>query len=363
MLENFEKLNPNQVEKYQDEVMDYLSRGYARLGILDISNIIHKYFYTMYTKNGEIYEEYSNLLDELGIKFESMKMYNILDIENYLCENLDNFKDIQNNIYKKVYYMSYQEKLENICEYILLDVDKYIMFYYMSHFVIAWDSPDVEKIRVIEDETYKTNRKDKPIGFTNLKNTLYKMILKRNYPIIDSNEYEADDVINSVVKKYYKDFNKIYVITLDKDLYCLFENRKVSILDINTNKLIKSKEEVKHKIGFYPEEIDLVLTLKGDATDGIKGVANIGVARVNEILEHYTTYEELFLDITKYKKLKEKGLYNSLGETNISKKLNQQIINWLLDDYDSFISSHKLVRLKLMNINKKVEDFSIIDKL
>jgi DNA polymerase I len=61
------------------------------------------------------------------------------------------------------------------------------------------------------------------------------MVETMGLKVIEESGYEADDIIGTMAKKYSKDY-EIYILTGDKDLYALV-NEKVKIYDTLKKKI------------------------------------------------------------------------------------------------------------------------------
>ena len=85
---------------------------------------------------------------------------------------------------------------------------------------------------------------------------------------------EADDVISYICKYKFPE-SKIVVVSSDKDLYQLIDDR-VSQWSLNQKKLI-DKEDMKTRVGVYPENFTTVRCFTGDASDSIPGVKGAGL--------------------------------------------------------------------------------------
>jgi DNA polymerase-1 len=85
-------------------------------------------------------------------------------------------------------------------------------------------------------------------------------------------EYEADDVIASLVKTI-KPYDKVVVVSSDKDLKQLIDDN-VEFLEPKKMDLV-DKEKFFQEYGFYPEGMLLYLALLGDSSDNIPGIKGI----------------------------------------------------------------------------------------
>lgn len=119
---------------------------------------------------------------------------------------------------------------------------------------------------------YKKNR----VPNMNLYQEINKIIesaIYENIPIEFSSTHEADDIIASYCE-YYKNKYTIYIVSNDKDLMQLI-NEKVYIFNPFEKKIFKSSD-VLMKLGVEPKDVSLFLALSGDNSDNIPGIKKIG---------------------------------------------------------------------------------------
>jgi len=108
-------------------------------------------------------------------------------------------------------------------------------------------------------------------------------------------EYEADDAIASAAMQLGGDFDRVVMMSPDKDLaQCVvgervvgFDRRKAAFLD---------DAGVREKFGVAPESIPDYLGLVGDSSDGFPGVPGWGAKSAATVLAHYRHIEQIPLE-------------------------------------------------------------------
>lgn len=174
-----------------------------------------------------------------------------------------------------------------------------------DYFTIVFD-PWKKTKRMEEFKEYKVNR---PKIEDSFKLQIPKIIdIARqswiNVEIIP--EYEADDVIGSIVNVYEKDS---CVISSDKDLKQLISD-KVKFIEPKTME-ITDKNKFKEEYWFDPKWIILYLALLWDSADNIPWVKWIGKKTAQDIVSKFQTYDELIHNVSELKpKIQEKILEN-----------------------------------------------------
>ena len=148
--------------------------------------------------------------------------------------------------------------------------------------------------------------------------------------------YEADDIIATLVKIGEKKDKDVIIITGDKDLMQLVNDR-TRVYDTMKDKLYDASE-VEIKYGVRPEFIIDILSLAGDSSDNIPGAKGIGEKTAQNLVRKYGHIEDIFekIDSVEPKSLKEK-LLNSKADVLLSRRLVT-----LRDDIDLDISLEDL---------------------
>ncbi len=173
-----------------------------------------------------------------------------------------------------------------------------------EHFAIAFD-PGKKTIRSETFKEYKANRPKIDDSFKNQIPIIIDICKQTwfNVEIIDN--YEADDVIASLVKNYKDDS---VVVSSDKDLKQLIDD-KVKFLEPKTMEYTDTKKFLED-YWFTPSWMVLYLALLWDASDNIPWVNWIWKKTAQSIVSKYDNMEDLFenlweLPIKLSEKLKE----------------------------------------------------------
>lgn len=140
---------------------------------------------------------------------------------------------------------------------------------------------------------YKTHRGKMKEEIINQVIKIMKHGEEMQIPCLKHDEYEADDIIASVVENY-KEIYDICIICNDKDLFQLVEDNKVYIW--NFAKRIKiNEEEVIKQLGVPANRVVDYLCMLGDASDGINGIDKIGKVTASKLIAKYNTIEDIIL--------------------------------------------------------------------
>lgn len=110
--------------------------------------------------------------------------------------------------------------------------------------------------------------------------------------ILEQDGVEADDLIASYAKYALEQELEVMIVSGDKDLMQLIQPG-ISLYDPMRNKHIQAAE-VKEKFGVEPSQVLDYLSLVGDASDNIPGVAGIGAKTASSLLVEYHSLNEIY---------------------------------------------------------------------
>jgi DNA polymerase-1 len=109
-------------------------------------------------------------------------------------------------------------------------------------------------------------------------------------PILESQGFEADDVIGTLGRKAAAQGYQVFVVSSDKDMLQLV-NDKVCVLNPPKDNLICDAAKVEEILGVRPEQVIDVMALRGDSIDNIPGAPGIGDKGSVEIIKRFGTLE------------------------------------------------------------------------
>ncbi|MFN3605223.1 MAG: DNA polymerase I [Leptonema sp. (in: bacteria)] len=193
--------------------------------------------------------------------------------------------------------------------------------YKPKRIAITWDPPDKSFRHYIYKE-YKSNRKPIPEDLIYQIEVIKSFLKEIGFPIILSSNYEADDVMGTLVEKFKKKY-KIILITGDKDCYQLLDK---NIIMLRGKKGVSEFQEISIKtlqeeLGVLPEQIPDYLAIVGDSSDNIPGVKGIGPKNACELLKKYKNLENIYKNLDELNpKIKQK-LLESKENAFLSKNL------------------------------------------
>ncbi|MCH2186107.1 DNA polymerase I, partial [Myxococcota bacterium] len=185
--------------------------------------------------------------------------------------------------------------------------------------VVAFDPRGGSFRRRIFDG-YKANREAQPEDLSKQIPLVRELVESFQIPILEVEDFEADDVIATLVHRLPKGA-AASIISTDKDLMQLVSDR-VELVDHVKNRRF-GPAEVEERFGVPPEKILDVRSLIGDPSDNIPGVKGIGEKGAAKLITEWGTLEELLdhADEVKAKKARE-ALISQRAEAELSKELS-----------------------------------------
>jgi DNA polymerase-1 len=182
-----------------------------------------------------------------------------------------------------------------------------------------------------EDFTeYKANREEMPDAIAVAIPYIKEILAAFKIPVIESDGYEADDIIGTLAKKAEERGFITYMMTPDKDfaqlvtenIFIYKPGRFGSDAEILGVKEVCEKFEVTN-----PLQVIDILGLWGDAVDNIPGIPGIGEKTAKQLIKEFGSIENLLANTDKLKgKLKERVEENK-EKALMSKKLATILTN------------------------------------
>lgn len=205
---------------------------------------------------------------------------------------------------------------------------------------------------------YKANREEQPDDIKIALPYIKKIVEGFNIPIIEMDEYEADDIIGTLAKQAEKEGFEVFMVTPDKDYAQLVsENIKmykpsrqgggVEILGIPEVLEKFDIQEVKQVID--------VLGLQGDSVDNIPGVPGIGAKTASKLLKIYGSVENILDSTDELKGKQKENLINFADQARTSKWLATININVPIQFDDATYIIDEMDREALTTIFQELE--------
>jgi DNA polymerase-1 len=156
---------------------------------------------------------------------------------------------------------------------------------------------------------YKANRAKMPDDLQAQMVRIREVVDAMNIPVFEKEGFEADDLIGTIAEKSGKLGIEVYIISSDKDLFQLVNDRIFVVKPGRGGKDIEfyDRKKVTEKLDCEPERVADLLGLMGDTSDNIPGVPGIGQKTAAKLLREYGSLRNIRdnLSAVKQNKLKE----------------------------------------------------------
>jgi DNA polymerase-1 len=147
-----------------------------------------------------------------------------------------------------------------------------------------------QTFKEVEYLGYKAQRKEMPHDLVQQVPYIRRALEAYRIPILESQGFEADDVIGTLGRKAAAQSFQVFVVSSDKDMLQLV-NDKVCVLNPPKDNLICDADKVEEILGVRPEQVIDVMALRGDSIDNIPGAPGIGDKGSVEIIKRFGTLE------------------------------------------------------------------------
>lgn len=173
-----------------------------------------------------------------------------------------------------------------------------------SHMAVCFDTHAPTE-RHIEFTEYKANRQETPEDILEAIPDIKRIIRGFQIPVLESDGYEADDIIGTLAWQAADKGYEVYMVTPDKDYGQLLIHPHVYIY---RPPFMGNKEEIydaatickKWDIQRVEQVVDMI-ALMGDAVDNIPGIPGIGEKTAAKLLKEYDNLENILAHATEIK--------------------------------------------------------------
>ncbi|MVX67448.1 5'-3' exonuclease [Clostridium chromiireducens] len=242
-----------------------------------------------------------------------------------------------------------------------------------THMVVAWDRTKEFTFRKELFPDYKGHRKEFRSELSNQFALAQKVLKDMGIAQFLFDEYEADDIIGTLSKKFQKDM-RVTIWTKDQDcLQLADDNIRVWLItskcsDMYSQLGVDNKQlnipsgifeytpyYVKHFYGVDPIQIIDRKAIEGDPSDNIPGISGVGEKSVIPLLQEFETVEGIydFIENSSEKEIKE--TFKELG-------ISRSPLSRLIEESDTKLVGKKAAFLskKLATIKCDIEELECV---
>jgi DNA polymerase-1 len=243
---------------------------------------------------------------------------------------------------------------------------------------VAFDTKE-PTFRHKADDTYKADRPDTPEDFIQDLENLKELLAALKVPVVTSPGYEADDILATLAKQASETGYRVKILTGDRDLYQLIDpEQSISILYLSSEFLRQGRssgptefgpEQVKQKLGIFPNQVVDYKALCGDKSDNIPGVKGIGEKTAVQLLERYGSLEGIYAALdeikgatkTKLEVGKQEAEHSRyLAQLSFNAPVNITLAEGKLEGFDTAILKPLLEKLEFQKFLGKIDQLQQI---
>jgi len=215
-------------------------------------------------------------------------------------------------------------------------------------------------------KSYKAQRPETPEKYIQQIPYIYELVEKLGIKLVAMNNYEADDVIATIVSKKKEKYDNVYIITSDKDMMQLVKDNVYMLRpEKGITEMVKYDSlQVEKKMGVPPEKIADLLALMGDSADNIPGVRGIGIKTAQKLLQDYGDLDDLYQHVDEIKGSTKNKLKDQKEAAYLSKKLVKLMVDAPIEElFEDKEIIYQGFKEDFRDFLKKLEFSSILKEL
>lgn len=165
----------------------------------------------------------------------------------------------------------------------------------LTHLAVAFDASLTTSFRNDFFPAYKANRELPPPELAAQLSDCRETARALGAATFVSERFEADDLIGTLARRHHDAASGIVVVSGDKDLAQLVDER-VALLDFAKDRRL-DESAVRETFGVPPRQIVDFLALLGDPVDNIPGVPGIGRKTACALLAEFESLEAIYRNL------------------------------------------------------------------
>lgn len=240
--------------------------------------------------------------------------------------------------------------------------------YEPGYIAVAFDMK-APTFRHKEYDDYKAGRKKMPDELAMQMPIIKEILSAMNISVIETEGYEADDIIGTLAVRGEKAGLAPLIITGDKDeLQLATDVTKVIITRKGISEFdVFDKQAMLDEYGFTPSQFIDFKGLMGDPSDNIPGVPGVGKKTAQKLILEYGDIDNLIRNLDDMKKSKVKeNIQDNIELALMSRRLAEINTNVPLDDEYLDMETHRVWEPdyeRLVELYRKLEFNSFLKKL
>src|SRR5512146_2031046 len=184
-----------------------------------------------------------------------------------------------------------------------------------------WSSK-TQTFEEVSYDGYKANREAMPEDLRRQIPYIRRALEALKIPIIESEGFEADDVIGTLARQAAEQAHEVFIVSGDKDMMQLVTDQ-VKILNPQKDNLILDPAGVTGVLGVPPEKVIDVMALRGDSVDNIPGAPGIGDKSSVDLIHEFGSVEAV---LDRAAEVKRKTYRESLEQNREAVLLSKELV-------------------------------------
>ncbi len=212
--------------------------------------------------------------------------------------------------------------------------------------IVVFDEQDKVTFRHKLDKKYKAKslsekRKAQKDYVYKQINEIKDVLKRMNIPTYSSINWEADDIIGMLVKKFEERNMLSTIVTGDKDILQLISNKtRIHFTNNNNESTLVTRNNIwEVSGGVWPDQVIDIKMIAGDSSDNIKGIGIIKEGKIDywtndEATEHikrWNSIDNMLTNIDKIKEPYKESLIRGKDKLEFNKKLVTIVKDWSID--------------------------------
>lgn len=176
-------------------------------------------------------------------------------------------------------------------------------------------------------QDYKKQRLIMPDALISQLPIIKQVLFALKIPIFEKEGFEADDLIATITKTAKASDFEIVIITSDKDLMQLVDEKVIIINPYSEKDPRIDLEKVKEKLGVTANQVVDLLSLLGDKADNIPSIKGISEKKAVDLINKFGNLDEVLKNIDN---IEAQGLREAVSNSKDQIILNKELVS--LDD-------------------------------
>ena len=218
-----------------------------------------------------------------------------------------------------------------------------------EYICVAFDSKTAANVRKQKYDGYKKSRHGMPDELREQMPEIKEILEKMNIMVLERDDFEGDDILGSVAKKFSNSEIISYILSGDRDLFQLIQPNINIIIPRTKNGKTETEiydlNKVEEEYKLSPSGLIELKALMGDSSDEIPGAPGIGPKTAQVLLENFKTVD---------------GIYEELEKNSDNKVFKPKVKLSLMENKDLVYLSKDIGTISIdADIPENIEDYLI----